>query len=319
MLSSPTMGQAGARRYALTSAELRETIAVRGVASLADEQPVDAITGTVPSLYQRRFGVTDLAVIHAGAPAGQAAAGPRERALTVFGFTLLAPSQRVNDVRSPSLWLDGQAFFDVGLHPGALEVLLLIGPPAIPPIRGFLGHTAAVESGADAGQPVRAFLLEGADAALPAAFPSLVGWQAAPTLATARAATVAPHPLIALDALRIATRSALSDQVELLAKWLLHPAQPAGVKALAVSLLGEAIKQMPPGSPEADALIGIAVTGWESERSYQTDAAYLRALQSASGNIKASSRLRQVEAIAADGQVRELISLSKQLAKSLGK
>jgi hypothetical protein len=184
-------------------------------------------------------------------------------------------------------------------------------------MRGFQGHTAAVVGGAYADQPVRAFLLEGADAALAEAVPALVGWQPKPTLATARAAIAAPHPLIALDALRIASRLAADDQVTLLATWLLHPAQPASVKALAIGQLGESIKQMPRGSPAADALIGIAVTGWEAERAYQIDAAYLRALQSASATIKASSRRRQIEAIAADYQVRELLSLSDTLSKTM--
>jgi hypothetical protein len=312
MAADPTSGQAAARRYPLTSADLSDAVAVRGVATLVDEQPVDARAGTTPGLFQRRFRLTDLKIIHGKAPAGKA-----ERSLTFVGFTLLAPSQRVSDTRSPSLWLDGQAFFDAALHEGRLEVLLLIGPPEIPPVRGFQGHTAAVEGGAYADQPVRAFLLEGADATLAEAVPALVGWQPKPTLATARAAVAAPHPLIALDALRVASRLAADDQVTLLATWLLHPAQPAGVKALAIGQLGESIKEMPQGSPAADALIGIAVAGWEAERAYQIDAAYLRALQSASAAIKASSRRQQIEAIAADYQVRELVSLSDTLSKQL--
>lgn len=305
-------GGAATRRYALTSADLAGVVAVRGTAKLLEEKPVGPSRGVAPSLYQRRFELAGLEVIR-----GSSTALEEVDSITFSGFTMLAPAQRVIDSRSPTLRLEGQAFFDSKLPTGSMNVLLLIGGPAIAPIRGFMGHSASVESGVYKGQAVRAFLLEGADVTLPEVLPSLVGWQAKSTLATARAATMAPHPLIALDALRIAARSGASDQAEVLAQWLLHPAQPAGVKATAIGLLGEAINRMSQRSKEADALIGVAVAGWEAERTYQVDAAYLRALQSVSGHAKMSSQLGPVEAIADDYQVRELATLSKQLAKSL--
>jgi hypothetical protein len=307
-------GSAGAAalRYALNSAEMTEVVAVRGTARLLEEKPVDPISGTSPSLYQRRFDFTGLEVIR-----GSSADLKKVSSIRFSGFTMLAPAQRGIDSHSPTLRLEGQTFFDSKLPQDSMNVLLLIGGPEITPIRGFMGYSASVESGIYKGQPVRAFLLEGADVTLPQALPSLVGWQPKPTVATARAAMMAPHPLIALDALRIAARLGTSDQAELLAQWLLHPAQPAGVRVTTIKLLGEAIKQMPQGSKEADVLIGVAMTGWEAERGYPIDAAYLRALESASEHVKMSRQLG--EAIADDYYIRELTILSEQLANSLRK
>lgn len=308
------MATAATRRYALNSAELVKAIAVRGTTKLLEEKPVGSNSGTAPSLYQRSFVLTGLEVIR-----GVSSAFKKVNPIAFSGFTTLAPIQRSIDSHSPTLRLEGQAFFDSKLHPDSMDVLLLIGGPEITPIRRFMGYSASIESGTYKGQPVRAFLLEGVDVSLPQALPSLVGWQPKPTLATARAATMAAHPLIALDALRIASRTGASDQVELLAQWLLHPAQPAGVKTTAIELLGQAINQMPQGSKEADMLISIAVAGWEAERAYPIDAAYLRTLQSASGHIKSSNQLGRVEAIADDYSIRELTTLSEQLSKTLKK
>ena len=299
----------------MTSNELTNVVAVRGTATSLEEIPISPISGSVaPSLYQRRFKVDNLKLIRGGTTALE-----KVNSITFSGFTLLSPAQRVIDSRSPTLQLEGQAFFDSKLPPDSMDVLLLIGGPEIASIMSFMGNRASVESGVYKGQPIRVFLLEGADATLPQALPSLVGWQVEPTLATAKAATTAPHPLIAIDALRIATRSGASDQVELLAQWLLHPAQPAGVRVSAIKLLGQAIEQVPQGSKEADTLIAVAVAGWEAERAYPIDPTYLRTLQSVSGHIKKSDHLRQVKAIAGDYQIRELTILSEQLSDNLDK
>lgn len=303
---------AATRRYALTSAELTEVIAVRGTAKILEEKPIELSGASAPSLYQRRFTLTNMDVIH-----GNPTLLDNGSQITFSGFTMLASTQRILDSRSPTLRLEGQAYFDSKLSPDSMDVLLLIGRSEIDPIAGFMGHSAVIESDAYKGHAVRAFLVEGADATLPSDMPLLVGWQPQPTIDTARTAIMASHPLIAVDALRIAARSGIRDQVELLARWLLHPAQPVGVRITAIELLGQAINQVPQGSPEADALIGITVAGWETERAYPLDAAYLRALQSASQHIKRSSRLQQIETIADDYSIRELSSLSEQLTDSL--
>lgn len=313
MLKEVESEVAATSRHSLTSDELTNVIAIYGTAKLLEEKTV-SISGVTPNLYQRRFELAELEIIR-----GNATALENMTSITFSGFTTLSLAQRTLDSRSPILWLEGQDFFDSKLPPDLMNVLLLIGEPEIVPTPELLVRGALVESAIYRNQPVRAFLLKGANITLPQAMLSLVGWQPGPTLATARAATIAAHPLIALDALRIATRIGACDQVELLAQWLLHPVQPVGVKAIAIQLLGEAINQMPKGSKEADSLIAVAVAGWEAERAYQTDTAYLRALQSASEHIKSSNQLNRVEAIADDYHIRELIILSKQLSKSLKK
>lgn len=307
-------GWAASWRYPLTSDQLTDVITVRGTVEPLEEKPIASNGGTAPSLYQRHFELTDSEFIRNNSTTLE-----NQDSFLFSGFTMLAPAQRVIDTGSPTLQLEGQAFFDSKLPSESMDVLLLIGGADITPIMGFMGNSASVESGVYKDQPVRAFLIEGADNTLPQALPSLVGWQVEPTMETAQAAIQAPHPLIAIDALRIAVRSGASEQVELLAQSLLHPAQPAGVKATAIELLGEAINQMPQGSKEADKLIDVAVAGWEAERAYPIDAAYLRALQSASVQIKQSSQLERVKAIADDYQIRELTTLSEQLANSLKK
>jgi hypothetical protein len=298
------------KRYALTSSELTDVVAVRGTVRLLEEKPINRGKGTAPSLYQRRFELADHEVIWG-------TGGEQLSSFTFSGFTMLAPSQRGLDPHRPTLKLEGQTFFDNSLPIDTTDTLLLLGGPEITPEMGFMGNTASVEDGIYAGQPVRAFLVQGADKMLPQALPSLVGWQAEQTLDTARAATTAAHPLIALDALRIAMHERANNQIELLAQWLLHPTQHPGVRSSAIHLLGEAINQMPLRSQEADTLLRIAVVGWEAERTYQVDAAYLRALQSVSGHVKASGQLEQVKAIADDYHIRELATLSKQLTKDL--
>lgn len=305
---------AATRRYALTSDELAELIVVRGTVMLMEEKTVGPISGTAPSLYQRRFQLTDPEIIHDSSTASE-----NVSPITFSGFTTLAPAQRAIDSRSLTLRLEGQSFFDSKLPLGAMDVLLLIGGPEIAPIAELTVRGASVESGIYKGQPVRVFLLEGADVTLSQALPSLVGWQVKPTVATAKAAIRAPHPLISLDALRIAAREGASDQVELLSRWLLHPSQPAGVKATAIELLGLAISQLPHGSTETNTLIETASAGWEAERAYQIDTAYLRTLLSIQGHIKKSNQLKRVEAIAEDYQIKELYILAKQLADSLQK
>jgi hypothetical protein len=303
---------AAALRYDLNSADMAEAIAVRGVAKLLEENPIGPIIGTSPSLYQRRFHFVGQEVIH-----GRSVDLTQVSAIEFSGYTKLAPAQRGIDSRSPMLVLGGQIFFNSKLPPGSMNVLLLIGGPEIPPIVGAMGRRASVENAAYRSSALRAFLLTDADVTLPQALPSLVGWQPKPTLATAKAAMMAPHPLIALDALRIAARSGTTDQAELLAEWLLHPAQPAGVKATAVSILGQAIEGIPQGSEDADRLIAVAVASWEAERAYPIDAAYLRVFHSVTKHIEASSWQEQVKAIADDYSISELVTLSDQLAQSL--
>ncbi len=301
------------RRYCLTSAELTEVTAVRGTANLLEEKPFSSNRDKSSSLYQRRFKLKEMDVIY-----GRPTFLENVSELTFYGFTLLASTQRVQDSRSPTLRLEGQDFFDSTLSPDSMDVILLIGEPEIDAVVGFMGQSAAIESGAYKGQAVRAFLIEGANATLPSALLSLVGWQPqSPTLETAKTATMASHPLIALDALRIAVRTGMSDQIELLAQWLLHPSQPAAVKATAVELLGQAIIVLPQGSKEVDRLIDIAVSGWEAESAYPINATYLRALQSSVEHIKVSNQLERVRGIAGDYQIRELGMLSEQLTNSL--
>jgi hypothetical protein len=315
MAEETTSENAGARRFALTSTDLINVHVVQGKAIHIEEKPIILDGENFPSLYQRRLKLVSLKFVRGG----NSSIFKKVKSITFSGFTLLAPLQRGIDTRSPTLRLEGQAFFDSTLPSDAIDVLILIGEPEIAPIKGFMGYSASVESGIYKGQPVRAFLLEGADATLPEALLSLVGWQAKPTLSTAKNALEAPHPIVAIDALRIAARKEASDQVELLSQWLLHPGQPAGVKATAIELLGLAISQLPQGSKEANILIETASTGWEAERAYQIDAAYLRTFLSISGHIKKSNQIKRIEAIADDYQIKELSILARQLADSMQK
>jgi hypothetical protein len=150
----------------------------------------------------------------------------------------------VDDTRTPTLDLDGQAFFDRAFSRPPEEAVLLIGGPEIPAPMGVMRRTATVVEGPLEGSPVRAFVAEGADRALPESLPLLVGFQGEPTLASARAATQASHPVVALDALRQAARLGASDQVEVLARSLLHPSQPTSVEAAAIELVTEAIREV---------------------------------------------------------------------------
>lgn len=181
--SSPPAGAYA--RPATTSAELSDATLWRCTAVALDEAAVGhPPPGATSSLYRRQFALSDCAALR-----GPSTAPPTK----LTGFTLLAPPQRHDDATVPSLELDGQRLFD---GPGAGSLLVWVGGPPLVAAMGFEGNTASVEIGG-ATLPARALALVGADAPLAEAWSLLAGWSTA-------APTRDAHPLIALDALRIA-------------------------------------------------------------------------------------------------------------------
>jgi hypothetical protein len=308
--------QAYARLVPLTSKDLADVVAISGKATLLEEKPITWEGQKIPSLYQRRFKLEHIVLLRGNLDGFQ-----KEKAIIFSGYTNMSSNQRSSEVRSPLLGLESQYyfdnFFDKTLPSGQIDVLLLIGKPDILPIMGFMGHSASVEEGMLKGQPVRAFLIKDWDAKLRDAIPLLLGWQKKVTPETIQAVIQAPHPLIALDALCISALDKTIAYTKILAQWLLHPAQPSGVKATAVALIALAIRQFPEGSKEADELIDILSSGWEAEQTYNIELAYLRSLLSVPEYIKKTGRRTDMEGIADDYQIKELERLAGQLADIL--
>lgn len=304
---------AAARRFPQTSNELGDSVLVRGSATPLLDEPVRAMSDDVPpSLYERTFELKDIAVLR-----GNSVLFEPERSLTFKGYTTRPPTQRLGDSRNPTLDLDGQAFFDRTFSEAPKEVALIVGGPEIARTMGFVGRTASVVQGPLKGSPVRAFLAEGVDTALPESLPLLVGFHGQPTLASAKAATQALHPLVALDALRQAARLGASDQIEVLARWLLHPSEPTSVKTATIELLAEAIKEVAFKDDTSDALVEVAVATWEAERGEPLYAAYLRTLHAAADHTGNSELLRHLEGLALDSLFRELSDLAAELLEKV--
>jgi|GEM_PF-2537790 len=297
-------------RPPLTSAELVGAVVVRCRATPRAEHPVGAVApGEVAGLFQRDFELAGCAEAHGQPPAAAA---------TVTGYTTLAPDRRVDESTEPTLELDGQRLFDRP-DTGAIDVVVVVGGPPVVAARGFGGKVAtATWSGGkgDAG-PARVFALAGVDRGLAEAIGALVGWAPARSIATARAAADAAHPLVAIDALRLAVADQADDQIALLAEACLHPGHASAVRVTAIELLGAAIAAAPVGSPPADRLIGVALNGWEQERRASVDTAYLTALTAAAPQLRGSSARTRAGAIPDDHQVRNLSALLDGLAAAL--
>src|SRR2546426_2409141 len=314
-LTAADKAGAAARRFGETSNELADSIIVRGKATPLAEQPVEATPDNAPpSLYERTFELTDIVVIR-----GNPALFERVYSLKFKGYTMLSPAQRSDDTRNPTLHLDGYAFFNRKLSIPPKDVVLIVGGPEAGPTKGLMGRTASVVNGVFGGSAVRAFLAEGADRALLESLPLLVGFHGQPTLASAKAATQASHPVVGLDALRQAARQGTGDQVEVLARWFLHPSQPACVKTAVIELLGEAINEVALKTGTADALVEVAVAAWEAERADPLYAAYLRTLHAAAGHTSNSELRRRLEGLATDSLFRELSALADALLAKVKK
>lgn len=297
----------------ITSAELTDALAVQGHADLQEETVLNFEGGSArPALMRRIFQMTVEKVLH-GADSADAGTS-----FTFEGYTTVPPAERSDDVRLPSVRLEGQAFFDRALPDGPLPIFLLIGGNPISAPGGFQGKTASVLDGSLNGQPVRAFLLAGADRSLPTALPSLAGWNLPLSLVIAMEATRAGHPLIALDALRLAARQPEGDIVLTLAAHLLHVAQPAPVRSIALELLATIASGFPPGSEAANALLRLSVETWRMERRYATEAGYLNLWIAAAPQALASDSAEAIRAMATDETTAQrLQALRTQAASSL--
>lgn len=292
----------------LDSSQLREVVVVRGVATVTESAVPGS--GESPTRFKRHFEVRQLHLIRGAAKLGES--------LAFEGATEVGPTSRDADVWSPALRLEGEAFLQRALPAAAVPVLLLIGGP---PAGGELaGSAAQVVSPVLRGQPVRAFLLEGADRALGEAIVNLVGWQADPR-AAAQKALEGGHPLLAMDALRVlSARPDAVAQVEGLAKRLTHPAQPAAVRAGALSLVATALQRQAPGSKEANALVGVLLTAYEGERRVSVEAAVLEALTAAAPQVRGSDRVPAARGVATNSYLAQrLAEKQRQLAAALGK
>ncbi len=289
----------------LTSAKLGGAHALRCTARPKDDKPVGPPAGKFPSLYERNLELSQCTEIHGNTTAPETA--------TLTGYTQLSTAQRADDPREAMLSFDAQRLFDRP-WPVTFPVLVITGgPPASAPMGAnqkppaLTGTTAAV----------RAFALIGADAGLATAIHRLVGWQAKHGLEATRDALDAGHPLVALDALRVAVDDGDVDSTTVAGTELLHPMQPSAVRAQAIELIAAAIAKAKPGSPEADRLIEVALTGWELEHRARVDLAYVRSLQHAGPQLRASKLHGRVRALADAPDARELEAALKDLAAAI--
>lgn len=245
--------------------------------------------------------------------------GDMEEALEIEGYTTEQPPYRDPDVRTATLHLEGQRFFDRTHSSDPVEVLALVGgPPAAPPT-GFAGYFAHVVSGPRQGEPVRPFALEGADRALGRAVHHFAGWKNHMNPEVVQQVIDAGHPLIAVDALRICAGGECGMvEFERLAAHLLHPSETPEAKAIALELVARKLKSQTPGSLNADALVTLTWRAWQFERQYRIGEAYLQVWAGAPEQVKRHPNSRELIAMALDDTATERIrSLRSRLRESL--
>jgi hypothetical protein len=290
---------------ALTSAKLSGAHALRCTARPRDDKPVGPPAGKFPSLYERSLELSQCTQIHGKATAPAIA--------TLTGYTQLSTAQRADDPREAMLSFDTQRLFDRP-WPATFPVLVIVGGP---PVSAPMGANQKPPTLTGTTEAVRAFALTGADAGLATAIPRLVGWQARHGSEATRAALEAGHPLVALDALRVAVDDGDLDSTVNAGTDLLHPMQPSAVRAQAIELVAAAIAKAKAGSPEADRLIEVALTGWEIEQRARVDLAYVRSLQHAAPQLRASKLHGRVRALADAPNAREQEAALKDLAAAI--
>jgi len=181
--------------------------------------------GATSTLARLDYDVADCTAIRGTAPTGP---------LALVGFTMLAPAQRADD-DAPTLSFDTRRFFDGPAHTG--DVLVIAGGPAPVPPMGFEGNGPELVAGTQR-WPARVIALDGADRDLERALVGVVGWSAA---RSPQAALDAGHPLVALDALRVALAARDPEGAELVATGLLQAGSPAAVQAAARAAIDVAL------------------------------------------------------------------------------
>jgi hypothetical protein len=314
----PELGEEMRSRPPVLSTDLAGAAMATGTARLVAEVVLRQVEG-VPALTRRRLSFMPQEVLR-----GDAAWFPRG-GLEIEGYTTSHPPYHLPDPQSPSLYLDGQRLFDEGLPAEPFQALLLVGgAPAAPP-DGFPEHRAAVLDGPGAGQAARPFRLAGADRALPSALPALLGWQREISRQAVARTLEAGHPLIALDALRLAALPQAAppvppriEWVEPLAAWLLHPTQPPEGRVLTLELVARVLRRLPPRSAAADALVRRTLWLWRLERRWPVAAAYLEAWEAAARQVRASTVAAELAAMALDETAAERLRLlQKRLRERL--
>jgi len=290
----------------LISTALAGAYALQCTATPAPDRPAGAETKLGPvSLHERVLELTACSVV-------RGVASPAAKA-TLTGYTQLAAVQRADDPRDATLTFDAQRLFDRP-WPATFSVLVIVGgPPVVQPMGA--NHRGAVLTGSSA--PVRAFALLGADANLGTEARKLTGWQAKATADTTLAAIRSGHPLLALDALRIAVRDAALDPLVLAGTELLHPSHPSAVRAAAIELLVTALANAKPGSAEAERLVEVVLVGWELEQRDRVELAYLRSLLKVSPQLRAAKLHERARAAGDAPNASELAAALKDLAAAL--
>ena len=290
----------------LTSPALSGAHALRCTATPTAEKPVGSVPkGEVPSHYERGLALTACTVVHGAVTA------PASGTLT--GYTTLSTHQRADDPREATLTFDAQRLFDRP-WPASFAVLIIVGGPMV---TASMGANNKMPVLAGSTEHVRAFALLGADAGLDAVIGKLVGWQATRPVEVTRAALGAAHPLVALDALRVAVQDGAVDAIALAGTDLLHPSNPSGVREAAIELVAAGIAKQKAGSPEAERLIDVALLGWEQEQRARVDVAYIRSLANAAPQLRGSKRKPGAQAVANAPIGNDLVTALKALAAGL--
>jgi hypothetical protein len=194
---------------------------------------------------------------------------------------------------------DDRGFFEHEFGDQAVYALLLVGGP--PPQLSRWEESRQVPivvEGPSAKKVVRAMIMEGFDRSLDAAIQDVIGWQPAFDQKATQRAIESGHPLIALDALRIAIGGAVArgeaQSAAMLARWLLLPSQARTIKGEAKGLLSlRLISQSDFSDPKVIALWEVFLASWEAEAREEMAKDYAASYQAIAQRRRLPVRLRQ--------------------------
>ena len=244
------------------------------------------------TLIQRRFRFETETVIRG------AAEDRKEAELFFEGYTCFPPPYPSWDPLRPTLRLEGREFFDWTLPDEPIPALLLIGGPRNTGPQ-HQGKDTCVSSGPLQGEPVRAFVLEGADKDLELDIGLLAGWQDQLDESALLQTLCARHPLIVLDALRLAIESSSIRLIERLGQRLLHPFNGSETKVAALWLLGRFLDAPKLSEAQTNPLVELTWQMWRRERQHQVIEAYFETWNLAAGPVLRSGRLAEIRATSA--------------------
>ncbi len=298
----------------ITSLDIQDAVVIKGPMEELPQETVTAEGSQAPSYYKRIFQLENPQLIYS-----HKSGITLPESIQFVGYTLLSPLTRLKDTLSPRLDLDNQTFFDEPSAEKTQEVLLIIGGNEVRNRIMGIPENPSVLGDSFQGLATRAFWLRGNNRNLAQNFKYLLGLSSEePSFQNLDHPSIS-HPLVFVDALRIAIKKANYPAAISLAKFLIHPSHAQSVKITTLKSLSDLLSQAPSDSEYPAQLLQLLVAGYERERNYPLDKSYMEAFSQLLPNLNSPGLKEKLEGITRDYSLDELIEAREKLAKELKK